>query len=258
MDSSLHLLSARPLVRYVDKDQAVIDTHLRFVARPDQTPTPTNEVNCTVDLHIELSGSDGFFDEGSTRVPIKHGRAAVRFDVASPERWWPAGMGEQPLYDMAITFDGSDEKIDTRSFSLGLTSVRPDRTSTRRRKPSLLVNGRQCEIENVVPVDTFHENCLLPVTGTSLILVRDHYGPDLLYDAADRAGIMLIQAVPIDPRGNPIAQLKEQVARLSAHPSLVGYHVGNLGSLQQRAASRLHRLDPTRPVFDRFPLSRAA
>ena len=98
----------------------------------------------------------------------------------------------------------------------------------------------------------------MPACGDSLLLVRDHYAPDLLCAAADSAGILLIQAIPIDPDGQPERRLDAEVCRLTHHPSLAGYFVGHLGQLSDRIAHRLRELDPTRAVFRRYPLDPAA
>jgi hypothetical protein len=99
---------------------------------------------------------------------------------------------------------------------------------------------------------------LLPATGESLLLVRDHYGEQTLYDAADRAGILLVQSVPIDSEGTPSLAVREQLDRLCSHPCLAGYYVGHLGPLAERVEHTLRQMDPTRAIFRRFPLDHAA
>jgi len=116
-----------------------------------------------------------------------------------------------------------------------------------------LVNGRICDVVEIVTVDQLDENQFLPASGESILLVRDHYGGDLLYQAADMAGVLAVQAVPIDPLGDPAVQVRQQVDRLTSHPSLAGYYVGHLGELADTVESKLHELDPTRSVFKQFP-----
>ena len=107
-------------------------------------------------------------------------------------------------------------------------------------------------------VDKIDEHSLLPATGDSLLLVRDHFGAEVLYEAADRAGILLVQCVPIDAEGKLELSVAEQVDRLASHPSLAGYFVGHLGKLTGKVAEALKLLDPTRSVFLNFPLTEAA
>lgn len=254
--------SVRPLVRYVDGEQAVVDTHITTLPLlPEGGPHRTAD-HPVVYVMAELDGSDGYHDEGCGRLILKQqgGRfeGGFRFGVEMPRRWWPAGMGEQPLYTLSVSLIVGDEVADERKVQLGLASVRRGRVLGDNLPPSLLVNGRICEVVEVVVVDRIDENHLLPANGESLLLVRDHFGNEKLYHAADLAGVLAVQAVPIDPAGDPSRQVSEQVARLAGHPSLAGYYVGHLGGLIESVADQLKALDPTRAVFTAFPLDGAA
>ncbi|MEE9212658.1 MAG: hypothetical protein V3U29_08400 [Phycisphaeraceae bacterium] len=255
----VRLASVRPLVRYVDEDQAVIETHLS--TRPQVPTEPTDDVPRDVEVLIEINGSDGFHDEGSTPVQLEDGHGAVLFEMVQPQRWWPAGMGDQQLYELSISLVVRNVLADTHKTTLGLTSVRvpkPDTPHTPDASPYLLVNGRVCDIHSVVSIDAADEQKMLPVAGDSLIIVRGHYGPDVLYDAADRAGILLIQCVPIHPDGTPEAEVQAHVDRLARHPSLAGWCVGHLGQVAQSIAHTIKSLDPTHSVFMDPPGQNAA
>jgi beta-mannosidase len=257
MDRNVRLASVRPLIRYVDEDQAVIDTHVFASVVPDEACPP----NPSVDVIVEINGADGFHDEGRARLRFVDGSAAMRFEMVRPQRWWPAGMGEQPLYELSVQVVARDELVEKKSVTFGLTSVRREGATdpaAAQRDLFLLVNGQVCEIGSVIVVDRVDERALLPATGRSLLLVRDHYGPDLLYDAADRAGILLVQCIPIHPDGTPEVDVEAQIDRLSAHPSLAGWFVGHLGRISDRVAARIAQLDPTRSVFRDFPVAPAA
>lgn len=255
MSGELKLSSVRPLVRYVDEDQAVIDTHFSTVGSiPEATVGFTGEA----DVHITLQGQDGFHDEGQTRTPMRDGEGSVRFEVVCPQRWWPAGMGDQPLYTLTLRLVHGDSVVDQRTVTLGLTSVRQDKDEDSQDTPGFLVNGRRCKIQSVIMVDRVDENTLLPATGDSLLMVRDHYGPELLYEAADRAGVLLIQSVPISAQGKPGEEVAKQVDRLAAHPCLAGWFVGHLGEVRDTVTQRIKALDPTHTVFDRFPAPHAS
>ncbi|MBB6431083.1 hypothetical protein [Algisphaera agarilytica] len=256
MHHGVRLESIRPLVRYVDRDQAVIDAH--FTTLPAVTGSISQPPGGAVDVQIEIDGSDGFHDEGSARVQLTDHSGSVRFEIVRPQRWWPAGMGEQALYTLSVTVQEPGLGYAEQSVTFGLTSVRRDRVLGEEFDESLLVNGRICDFDSVVVIDRTDANQLLPATGESLLLVRDHFGPELLYDAADRAGILLVQCVPIDPEAQVESSVAAQVSRLSSHPSLAGYFVGHLGALSDRVAEALRQIDPTRMVFRRFPLAEVA
>lgn len=256
MNDSVRLKTFRPLVRYVDDDQAVIEAH--FSMLPSVDPAGRRPACRAVEVHLEIQGSDGFHDEGDARLQLYDHRGSLRFEVVKPQRWWPAGMGLQPLYTLSLQLHDPGYGEAESQTTFGLTSVRRDRVLGEGFAPSLLVNGQICDIDSVVVIDQISERKLLPATGQSLLLVRDHFGTDLLYDAADRAGILLIQCVPIDPRAAFESAVAEEVARLAPHPSLAGYFVGHLGELTEPVAEALRRLDPTRAIFRRFPLDEAA
>ena len=71
MSDELRLDSVRPLVRYVDEEQAVIETHFHAIG-----PIPKAAAGFTgeADVHITIRSQDGFHDEGHTRTPIHGGR----------------------------------------------------------------------------------------------------------------------------------------------------------------------------------------
>ncbi|MEO0515583.1 MAG: hypothetical protein AAF086_09890 [Planctomycetota bacterium] len=256
MHHGVRLESIRPLVRYVDVDQAVIDAH--FTTLPAVAGSVSQPPGRAVDVMLEIDGSDGFHDEGTTRVQLTDHGGSLRFEIVRPQRWWPAGMGPQALYTLSLTVIEQGLGRAERSVTFGLTSVRQDRVLGEGFDESLLVNGHICDIDTVVTVDRVNANQLLPANGESLLLVRDHFGPDLLYDAADRAGILLVQCVPIHPEARVESAVARQVARLTSHPSLAGYFVGHWGALSDRVAERLRQIDPTRMVLRRFPLAQAA
>jgi len=234
-------------VRYVDSDQAVIET--RYTVRSHR---PEQLVGHDVHVQIEVTSQDGFHEIEQTLLPAHERRGVIRTDLVHPDIWWPAGMGEQKLYDItaSLTLDG--QIIEERRATLGMTSVRHERDACDEPR-SLLVNGRSFAIQHVVAVDEPDEQALLPVGGGSLVIVRGHYGPDLLYDAADRAGVLLVQCVPLDPDGEPAQKVEPAIKRLSCHPSLVGWYVGHLGPLAEQAEHTVRRLDPQHAVFYRLP-----
>ena len=252
---SPRLALVRPLVRYVDESQAVIDVHLAI-----HPVLPRGEERSSADVLVEIAGTDGSIDEQHLPVRLRHNAGVVRLQVVRPERWWPAGMGDQSLYRIRVSLLCGEGIADSREVTLGFTSVRAkgvfvsgndgDRAEKRFQ---WLVNSEVCEIDTVVPIDLVHERRLLPVAGHSLLIVRGHYGPDVLYDAADRAGLLLIQCVPIEADGEPEVGVLAQIDRLASHPSLAGWFVGHLGRLADNVAHTIRELDPTRHVFRHVP-----
>jgi len=240
--------AARCLVRYVDSDQAVIET--RYAIRDAHERGGADR---RVSVQIDVTSGDGFHDTEEHQLRPGERRGIMRTELVRPDLWWPAGMGEQKLYDITASLLVGGVPIEQRSVCLGMASVRQHRAEPRTAPRYLLVNGQEFPIDHVIAIDEPDERTLLPIGGASLVIVRGHYGPDLLYDAADRAGVLLIQCVPIDPDGEPVRQVGPAVRRLASHPSLVGWYVGHLGPLAEPAEHTVRDLDPQHPVFHQLP-----
>jgi len=247
MADAISIESVRSVVRYVDESQAIIDA-LVAVKRPDGDDDVVD-----ASLLVEITSSNGFYDECCIGLPRQAGQTKVRLDLVHPDRWWPACMGEQPLYELTVRLVAADQCIDTQTITLGLTSIRPDITMPGDEQPHLLVNGQVCGIHSIVTVDRINEQQLLPATGDSLLLVRDHYGPDLLYQAADRAGILMIQCIPVHAEAVPEMDVEAEVDRLASHPSLAGWFVGHMGQLSDVLAQYIAKVDPAHTIFRELP-----
>ena len=238
-------------MRYVDRERAVIEMYITTYRRPDEE-IPICE---PVDLCIRMTAIDGTVVEDFAAINLSKPNNVVRFDILSPDRWWPAGMGEQALYDLSVAFSVDDEPVAHWQSTIGLTSVRPGKPEIVRYfddQPLLLVNGKECSIHSIVVIEPDDEEHVLPASGDSLLVVRDHYGPDRLYEAADRAGILLLQSVAVHDEDANV-DLTAQVNRLAGHPSLAGWMVGRLNKAGDRIAHQVRELDPTRSVFRNPP-----
>ena len=53
------------------------------------------------------------------------GNAAVlQIRVEEPELWWPNGLGQHPLYDLAVSLSDGETQIDEKSLRIGLRTIR--------------------------------------------------------------------------------------------------------------------------------------
>ena len=250
-------VSVRPLVRYVDESQAVIEVHITVAQAIRGQP---------LEVHVRVSGPDGYVFDHESHLELEHHTGIVRFEMGDPLRWWPCGMGDQALYDMTVCVLLGDDIADRWQNTIGLTSVRThargdsvpgaappeDAGVLIEEQAVLLVNGRECSIRSVLPVDPADESGVLPIGEQCLLVIRGHYGPDALYNAADRVGTLLIQSIFTGPGSDEASLAHAQIDRLSGHPSLAGWLVGQTGRAGDRIADRVHELDPTRNIFRRI------
>jgi len=59
----------------------------------------------------------------SQTVSIKKSKENFKFAIDNPELWWPAGMGDQPLYDIKIKLISKDKIIDKKELKIGLRTL---------------------------------------------------------------------------------------------------------------------------------------
>jgi hypothetical protein len=274
---SPQFISVRPLVRYVDEKVAVIETHVVLAAQDAvKEPKKTRKRAPLITLYIRMVGPGGRDYQHRTVLKTKQNMGVARFDMMDPDRWWPAGLGDQSLYRLTFAMLVKDEVVDTWQCTIGLTSVRsaglggmdtdplpaPQEPSdslaewlgsTTQGHAMLLINGREYPVHSIIPVNPHDENRVLPVGGDSLLLVNNHFGFDLLYEAADRAGVLLVQSIPLAGNDPPAWDVHTEVDRLVRHPSLAGWYVAEESPIGDRIASEVHQLDPTRRVFRHLP-----
>lgn len=190
------------------------------------------------------------------KLRFRRGRRTVRhlFRVRNPKLWWPAGYGEQPLYDLSARLSvggggGGGEECDSASRRIGLRTVelRRDRIagSAGERTHVIHVNGVPifCRGANWVPPDSL-VGCITDGRYRELIdLAADSnfnmlriwgggiYEPDVFFDLCDERGIMVFMDFPLacaqypgdDPAFRRLIRLEAEhhVRRLRSRASLV-------------------------------------
>ena len=186
----------------------------RNVARVEHVTTRQHhrKDGCRVEVATELYAprkgrtevTATFNGETKTRtVAVAKGitRTTIAFDVENPRLWWPAGHGEQPLYELTVT---TPEETLRKRLGLRTVEVRsePDRHGT-----SLVVaiNGVDvfCKGTNWVPMDALpqrwsRERCarlLGDVRQANMNMIRiwggGSYERDDFYELCDALGILI-------------------------------------------------------------------
>lgn len=156
--------------------------------------------------------------------------------VEAPQRWWPTGYGEQPLYTVEAELWEDQRLLGLWNGTIGLREVELVRTEEGEDRPfTFRINGTDVFAKgcNLVPPDMF-----LPRAGDAgwLRLVRAMqdahmnmvrvwaggvYPPDAFFHACDTAGILVWQDLMVaNLIAGPADEVAEQCRRLAPHPSL--------------------------------------
>ncbi|TMR36348.1 glycoside hydrolase family 2 protein [Nonomuraea zeae] len=212
--SGARLAEVRPMVR-----SDGVDVHVRVERTGDAPVTVTADVaGVSVETKLEQGESE----------------AVLRLSVPDAERWWPRGYGAQPLYELTVRA-GADQW----RREIGFRTVELDRDAFK-----LIVNGRPVFVRgyNWIPDDCFPARVTPErlaerfgqAVGSGANALRvwggGVYESEDFYSLADRMGLLIWQDFPFAcsayPEEEPFrseveAEARDNVARLSAHPSLV-------------------------------------
>ena len=209
-------------------------------------------ITCTLDAAAacedEILTRAGSAD-ASRRQPLASGENVVSWtiEIANPDLWWPYELGKQPLIDVtvdvALISTAADLSNPADNHDDGNCS---DRFVTRcglrevtLRDWVLAVNGERVYAKGVLVGPTAHELGTVPVAviteairqakgaGCNLVRVHAHLARDEFYDAADGAGMLVWQDLPLyrgqnrSVRRTAVRTAQAAVDRLGAHPSIV-------------------------------------
>ncbi|MEU4220139.1 glycosyl hydrolase 2 galactose-binding domain-containing protein [Actinoplanes sp. NPDC026623] len=181
-----------------------------------------------------------------TEVRTEGDEAVLTLTVADPQLWWPRGYGDQPRYDLDVTLAGPDaEPLDSWTRKVGFRSVRVDTTPDAAGSAfTLVVNDVPVFVRGVnwIPDDVFTNRVTRErlaarfdqAVGANVNYLRiwggGRYESEDFYDLADSMGLMVGQDFPFAcaayPEEEPFAtevaaEARENVVRLSSHPSLM-------------------------------------
>ncbi|GAA2104586.1 glycoside hydrolase family 2 protein [Actinomadura alba] len=227
--SGARLAEVRPLVTVRD-GRGVVTAHVAV----------ERHTGDDLEVTVRVAGAE-------TTVPLPAGATAAvaELEVADPELWWPAGYGDQRLYDLEVTLTGADGELDAVRRRVGFRDVRLDTSPDRHGSAfTIVVNDVPVFARgaNWIPDDCFpsrigrerYASRLGAAREAGLNLVRvwggGLYESDDFYDECDELGLLVWQdfafACAAYPEEEPFAseveaEARENVARLASHPSLV-------------------------------------
>ena len=200
---------------------------------------------------VTVRYSDGAKLGAVSRTIELHGglnTVTLPIEIRQPKLWWPAGYGEQPLYEfnVQVASGGASSQIeDARKVKTGLRSIVLDRHPDKwGRSFQLLVNGIPVFAKgaDVIPFDSFpnrvktadYRRILESARDANMNMIRHwgggYYETDEFYQICDELGIMVWQDFMFGNDWQPgaysfklniEAEAEDQVRRLRNHPSIV-------------------------------------
>ena len=188
-----------------------------------------------VTVNTSVVGPDGSTAGGSNTHSLARGENHIEWTttISDPMRWWPASLGEQPLYDVSITINDTEGILnDRRQWRTGLRTVTMHNFQWTINGEKMFLKGvamgPQSRFPGLVEVDRFHKDVrTVRDAGLDLIRVYGHVSRPELYDAADELGVLVWQDLPLvgsystRTRARARAAARSAADELAHHPSIV-------------------------------------
>ncbi|MGO2746503.1 glycoside hydrolase family 2 protein [Microbacterium sp.] len=198
-----------------------------------------------LELTVRAAGA-----EQTACIAASASSADVELLISDVERWWPAGHGAQPLYDVDVILTAEGAPLDTATCRVGFRDLRWDTEADAAGTPfTLIVNDRPIYVKGVnwIPDDAFPSRVdrtryrarLEQAKNANLNLIRvwggGIYESEEFYDLADELGLLVWQdflfacaayAEEEPLRGEIEAEARDNVSRL-AHRASLALFTGN-------------------------------
>ncbi|HPT21114.1 MAG TPA: glycoside hydrolase family 2 TIM barrel-domain containing protein [Bacteroidales bacterium] len=228
----------------VDMKNPYIETRVPDIRIPGKKQAPAY-----VKTSVELENASSKTVQGTVKIEFEGYTSALKVimnpfeqkvitlpevKIDNPRLWWPNGMGDQPLYNMKISYDGQDGKnIDSESVSFGIRET-GNYFDEKIKGRVFTVNGQKVFIKggNWIASDALlrlskerYEAEVRLHAGMNMNMIRVWGGglterPEF-YDACDKYGILVWQDLWVsgDCNGEWLdPQKKESQARRKAYP----------------------------------------
>ena len=207
---------------------------------------------CTVMLKAEITSPVG----GKTKIAFAVGKKIKKktvtlapgtntieqsFVIKNPVLWWPAGMGEQHLYDISVSADGQklEKKIGLRTVEVG-------------ENLAFKVNGKPvfakganwipCETDPALETRERYLDLLTSARDANMNMIRlwggGKFEKDAFYEICDSLGLLIWHdfmfacgMYPATPEflGEVSAEITHQLKRLQSHPAIAMWCGDNEG-----------------------------
>ncbi|WP_308467376.1 glycoside hydrolase family 2 protein [Rathayibacter soli] len=241
--SNARIAAVRPLID-LDGTTGVLTAHVT-IERDDAASSDDTPVD--IDLHVTVGDK-----HVTALVPPRASEMCVVVRVPDAQLWWPIGHGEQPLYNIAAVLSAQNSDGIARWHGrVGFRTVALDTSADEGGNRFVVrVNGETILIRGVnwIPDHAFvteidrarYEARFADAVDANVNLLRvwggGIYESDDFYELADERGLLVWQDFLFACAGyseeswladEVEAEAREQIARLSAHPSLVIWNGNN-------------------------------
>jgi beta-mannosidase len=165
--------------------------------------------------------------------PLAAGTNRVRWrvPVPKPELWWPASLGDHPLYEVRVSVEVEGLESDATVLRTGLRQVRMHGYVWRLNGERLFLKGANLaptrrDLCYASPEQVARDVYLAKEAGLDFLRVHAHIARPELYQAADELGMMLWQDLPLQwgyrgVRRQAVRQAAAAVDLLGHHPSVI-------------------------------------
>ncbi len=231
--SGVRISDMRVLQRELNDQRAVLSVVVEVLTDSVQTGS------------VVVRGGNRWFAPVEVAVALEPGLNVVPLEVVidAPQRWWPNGLGEQPLYDIVVGVQAQGA-ADRASRRIGLRELavvtEPDSIGE---SFYVQVNGVPVFTKgaNYIPMDHFpsrvpdtrYRKLFNDVVAANMNMLRvwggGIYERDLFYDLADEYGVLIWQdfmfANAMYPGDSAFvasvrAEVADNIRRLRHHPSI--------------------------------------
>lgn len=186
-------------------------------------------------IDTSIAGPDGSTAGGVAHHEVASGENHLEWTatIPDPHLWWPAALGHQPRYDVAIAVRELNGRLsDRRHWRTGLRMVAVDDfvwsvNGQRLFAKGIAVGPHDRFLATVNPDQIRRDVRAVRDAGLDLIRVQGHVARPELYDAADDLGILVWQDLPLvggyatRSRVRARAVARAAVDELGHHPSVV-------------------------------------
>ncbi|MCK9191541.1 MAG: hypothetical protein M0P10_08390 [Sphaerochaetaceae bacterium] len=112
------------------EDYYIVQKHSRTTSRVDlDISLDLSIVDSKKPLLADIAIKDAQGEVvAETSAAVTKSKESAKLSIEKPELWWPNNLGEQYLYEVSIVLSSGKEKIDEKTFNLGLRTLTVDQS----------------------------------------------------------------------------------------------------------------------------------